>query len=153
MKKEVPVKLKINAAQIPSPENDMIGLPLPDFNLKTGNTEINQFAFRTSPSVLTFVNTWLPDVGEIINNLNPLYQENKIKMAVFIPHQSIEDVFLWKTRGNYQIPIIADPDGNLSESLNISSLPVNFFINRQGIITGVQKGVLNRQKLLDNLIR
>ena len=153
LKKEVPVKLKINAAQIPSPENDMIGLPLPDFNLKTGNTEINQFAFRTSPSVLTFVNTWLPDVGEIINNLNPLYQENKIKMAVFIPHQSIEDVFLWKTRGNYQIPIIADPDGNLSESLNISSLPVNFFINRQGIITGVQKGVLNRQKLLDNLIR
>ena len=43
---------------------------------------------------------------------------------------------------------LVDPDSTLTKQFTIGSLPVNYFVDRTGVIRNIVSGVLNKQEVL-----
>jgi len=73
--------------------------------------------------------------------------------VVIIPQESVSSVAIFRKRGGYSIPIIADPDGTLVDPLGIETVPTHIFVDRKGIIQDVRAGVFNKTELLDTIVK
>jgi hypothetical protein len=76
------------------------------------------------------------------------------------PHLNIIPVALQENSGvvkaytsiaDVNLKWLLDPNSTLSTSYNIQSLPMNYFIDRNGIIRQVVVGVMSEQQMLNNL--
>ena len=143
----VPLILKSPASAKKSESVSFIGKEFPDFVLKYKSEDLNQFALRSTPSLVTFLNTWTPSAFDQLTILERIIQNKGYQTFVIVPQEAYEEVFMFSQRGSYKVPIIADPDGDLLEKLEITSLPAHIFVDRFGLIKNIKIGLLSKEEI------
>ncbi len=130
----------------------LVGKEVPYFSLLSEGKPVTSFDLMGKPSVITFLNTWLPTATVQLSILNELAKNTSLNVLVIIPQETVSSVAIYKARGGYTIPIVADPDGNLVDPLNLHSLPIHVIVDRKGTIQSIRSGVFNNSELFDMII-
>ncbi len=125
----------------------LIGQEIPEGDLKIDNTTINTSDFRGKPTLVTFVNTWLPSAAQQLSILENASSSELFRTVVVIPQETSSKVSIYKKRGGYGLPMYADPDGILVKPLNLQSLPTHVFLDRKGRVTAVKSGILSEEEI------
>ncbi len=131
----------------------MVGHEFPYFRFVNGTKPLTSFDLRGKPTIVTFVNTWMPDTTTQMAILNEVAKKKDINVLVIVPQETVSSVTIFKERGGYTMPIIADPDGDLVAPLNLHSFPTHVVVDRKGTITAIQSGVFNKEELFDMIIQ
>lgn len=132
------------------PEVKLIGKELPYFNLKRDAQTFDNFYFRGKPTLITFLNTWLPFASQQIAFLDEADSPNA-NTVLIIPQESESKVNIYQKLGGYEILTLADPDGTFFSDLNISTLPSHIFVDRKGIVKETLSGVINATEINQKL--
>lgn len=125
--------------------------PLPQFSLReTNGTTLKTSSLYGKPTILTFVSTWaLPARDQLA-----ILADTAIPALNIVPvssGESLAKLTAYADIAGYPIPILADSDNQLADSLKLSSLPVHYFIDRHGVVKKVKVGVLSKEELLKNV--
>jgi hypothetical protein len=131
----------------------LTGKELPYFRLASGTKTITSLDLRGKPTIMTFLNTWLPLATSQMAILDEVVKKKELNVIVIVPQESVSSVAIYTSRGGYTVPIVADPDGELVEPLMLSSMPTHIIVNRKGVITDVASGVFNKDELFDMIIQ
>lgn len=134
------------------PESSLAGSSLPFFVLESEGKLIYSTSLRGKPTVLTLLSSWAPQSSEQVPILEELSKNSGVSVNVMINQETSSRVEIFKKRGGYTLPILADSSGGLVEALKLKNVPTHIFIDRSGIVKKVEVGVLNKQELLDNLL-
>ncbi|HCM37346.1 TPA: hypothetical protein DIS61_01720 [Patescibacteria group bacterium] len=135
-----------------APETGELPTSLPFFALPSDTGElVYSSSLRGVPTVVTFLSSWVPMASEQVTELQKLANNKNYKVVVVFAQQPQSLVEIFKKRGGYSLTMLADADGELLEPLDISSVPTHVFLDRKGKITGVRRGVLNEEELLNEL--
>jgi hypothetical protein len=148
-------KINLNFPQIPNSakiESNLKNAQLQNFTLKEDAGDINTVSLQGKPTVMTILNTWSPQTSQQLSIMDNLPENSQILTLGVISQETSSKVTVLKKRGSYKTRILADPDGELIENLNLHSTPTHLFINRKGVITNVKVGVLTEDELISNLI-
>lgn len=132
--------------------NKLIGQEMPYFAFKREDQEVNTNSFRGKPALLTFSATWSPKNAEQMYILQKLANNKQINIVPVMVQESISRVSIFEKIGNYNLKILADPDGEMLGKLGIFNLPTHVFLDRKGIIKRIIPGVLTDDELLQNLV-
>ncbi|MBI2020484.1 carboxypeptidase regulatory-like domain-containing protein [Candidatus Daviesbacteria bacterium] len=143
------VNLKLSHPSLPPLLDNFAGQELPF--LEFPNSELNTNQFKGKATILTLSSIWSPQTAEVLTILDSLVSK-EINVVSVMVQETASKVDIFNKRGNYQIPVLADPDGVLTTELGVLNLPTHLFLDRKGIIKKVRVGVLKRQELLDNLV-
>ena len=134
--------------------NSLIGQSIPDFNLSTPESEFNNISILGKPTILSFISTWAPQTSDQLQNLDKFKDENQgVNIIAIAVQESVSKINIFKKTGGYKTPIVADPDGILVMPLNIGALPTNIFIDRKGIIKDITVGFLDKDSLLNKMLK
>jgi len=129
----------------------LIGKELPSFELNGTSGSISNFSLRGKPTLLTFINTWLPQSAEQFSVLSELVEKAQFNIVVIVPHESSSKTQIYKQRGGYDLSIYADQDGELVEPLKLNSFPTHVFVDRKGFVQDLKVGVLDEASILESL--
>jgi peroxiredoxin len=133
----------------PKASNDtsLVGKDLPDFSVGS----ISNLTFRGQSSILSFMPLWSPQINEQLEELGKV-TDPSVQVVVIVPQESEASVDVFKKRGGYNVTMIADPDGVLTQALSLYSLPKHLFISRKGVVERVESGALNKEELVQSLV-
>ncbi len=134
----------------PLPQTLLYSQPASQDGLKKNS--VSTQTLRGKPTVISILNSWFPQTASQLLQLSDLTADDKINSIIIFPQESASTSFLLTERGSYKSRILADPDGELIEKLNLTTLPAHLFINRRGIIKKIENGLLTKQQLLDSLV-
>jgi hypothetical protein len=135
-----------------SPFESFIGKTLPLLNFSDGEKTVNTYSFRGKPTVLAVSSSWLPITGDEIKVLEETIKDNqKINASLILTQESVPRTVMYKIRGGYTLPILSDPDGEIINSVKLSSFPSYLFLDRRGILKKIQMGNLTKEEILANL--
>lgn len=151
--RQTTASVTIGASTAQSIQSPLVGHEFPYFKLLSGDKSITSFDLRGKPTIITFVNTWMPDTTTQMAILNDVAKKKDINVLVIVPQETVSSVAIFKERGGYTMPIVSDPDGDLVDPLNLHSLPTHVFVDRKGTITAIQSGVFNKEELFDKIIQ
>ncbi len=149
--------INLSSPQIPdklSVKNQISGQTLANFSLydELGKT-VNTTSLRGKPTIITILNTWLPQSSSQLTILNELRSKQEINSVVVFPGERSSTLNIFKKRGGYQLNLLADPDGKTISPLNVLTLPMHLFLDRKGVVTKLKIGILKKDELLSNLIQ
>jgi peroxiredoxin len=85
--------------------------------------------------------------------LDEVVAKKELNAVVIVPQETVSSVSIFKNRGGYAVPMLADPDGELVEPLSLSSMPTHIIVDRKGIVTAVKSGVFIKEELFDMMIQ
>ncbi len=128
-------------------KHSLIDKELPYFELGG----INSYALHGKPTIVTVLSLWHPDTSSQLSILEELSHHEGINSVVIMTENSTGSVSVFAKRGNYQNHIIADPDGELVETLSLPTFPTHYFLNRKGVVTKVVTGILSKEEIVDSL--
>lgn len=131
----------------------IVNQEFPYFKFASGTDFVTVNTLRGKPTIITFVNTWLPQAAAQLAVLGELAKKSEINVLVVIPQETVSSVSIYKKRAGYTFPIVADPDGDLIETLSLHVLPAHIIVNRKGIVQSVQTGLYDKQQFLDMIIQ
>ncbi|OGG11921.1 hypothetical protein A2Z00_04330 [Candidatus Gottesmanbacteria bacterium RBG_13_45_10] len=134
-------------------DTSVVGSELPYFSFPFDTASVTSTGLHGKPTVITFFNTWSPEAATQLAILNDVATKKEINVLGIVPQETSASVAIFRKRGAYAMPIVADPDGSLVDALHLQSLPTHIFLNRKGIIQGVQSGVLSKEQILDGLLK
>lgn len=130
-----------------------IGADMPYFSFPMNDTKVESTGLHGKPTVITFLNSWSPQTSQELEVLDSIAANKEINSLVIMPQETVSSVAIFRKRGAYHVPIVADPDGTLVEPLNIVTIPSHIFLDRKGSIQSVVSGVLSKQEILDHLVQ
>jgi hypothetical protein len=151
--RQTTASVTVSSASTPQVSSALVGHEFPYFKLQNGTKSMTSFDIRGKPTIVTFVNTWMPDTTTQMAILNEVSKKKDINVLIIVPQETVSAVLIFKLRGGYTMPIIADPDGDLVEPLQLHSLPTHSIVDRKGVISAVQSGVFNKEVLFDMIIQ
>lgn len=108
--------------------------------------------FLGSPLIVVFWTTWNSQAADQIKILDDYLFKNKNGLFKIITINSQEDksaVSGFIKRGGYQIQVLLDERGAVSELYRARSLPTSYFLDKNGVIQDIFIGVLNEKMLVD----
>ena len=79
--------------------------------------------------------------------------DSSLGIYALAPFEGSRKVEIFQKRGHYRVPMFADPDGDLAQTLDLSLTPLHVFLDRRGTIRDIKIGVLKTEELRDNLLR
>lgn len=142
-----------NLPQLSVSQNSLEGKPIPFFNLSVADqNQLDSDSLTGKPTVLTFLNTWSPASTEQMSILDKFAKNKDFNSAVIVEGEKVSEVYVFQKRGEYSLPVFADPDATLAVPYNLSFLPVHYFLDRKGIVQKVIYGALNEEELANTLI-
>lgn len=157
VKELVGIDNKVNT-DINSPQIDkLLDKKVPYFDLPNLSGErIKLSSYIDKPFVIIFWATWNVESANQLKIIDEylLSEEKKDKLVPIISINNQEEESLVKSfikRGDYEVPVGLDVNGSMGEDFKLRSLPVSFFIDRDGVIREVYAGVLSRSMLVDKL--
>lgn len=130
--------------------SSLIGKPLPEFVLQSGQTTVTSSTIIGKQTILTLLNTWFPQAAAQLTILEDITETGGITPLVVIPQETRSKVASYQRRGGYSIAMVADPDGIFVDLLPYLTIPQHIFINRNGTVTKVLYGLLSAKDLVDN---
>jgi hypothetical protein len=126
-----------------------IGKKMPQSLLDAGNQK-----GQSLPTHVVFVPIFHPQLAAQLQVLDGLAKINTSWQTVVVLTQaSTAEAGVLIRQGNYTIPIVGDPDGELTNTLGIWSTPMHYLVGQDGTITGQIVGLLLEQEIVDNRIR
>jgi peroxiredoxin len=139
-----------------SPKNvsqgSLVGQPAPNFSLTdTDGATIRPIDLLGRPTLISFNSTWAPTTDEELSVLSQLQSDPNFNIIPVALQQSSGIVQSYTSTANLNLNWLLDPDSVLSTSYDVQSLPMNYFIDRNGIIRQVVVGVMTRQQILNSL--
>jgi hypothetical protein len=149
---------KLVPVDINSEEQDssqiMTTTEFPNFDLSMGSERADLVSILGRPTVVTFVSTWLPGVSDQLTEIKKFEGKvTEVNVIVVGVHETGSKLEIFKKRGEYELRMVADPDGILVEPLALKSLPTHVFLDRKGVIKSEVVGFLDSDSILANLIR
>jgi hypothetical protein len=130
----------------------LVNHPFPSSALADSSGRALNTLILGKPTIVSFLNSWSPQALDQLDALNSLAANTEINVLAIFPQESASSTSIFGKRGDYLVKMIADPDGTLINSVGLTSVPTNLFINRQGIIRKVKVGLFDSKELLDSLI-
>ncbi len=127
----------------------VLGKPAPYFELN--NAKVTDFL--GAPLVVTFWATWngaSTDQIKILDDYLIKNRENLFKILAVSSQEDKSAVSSFIKRGGYQkIKILLDDRGKVTDAYKARSLPVSFFIDKEGVIKDIFIGVLSEKMLVE----
>lgn len=108
--------------------------------------------FLGEPLVLTFWASWNSISADQIKIFDEYLTQNKETVFKIVSINNQEDksiVLNFIQRGGYKVPVLLDETGKVGELYKIKSLPVTYFLDKDGVIRDVYIGVLSERMLLE----
>ncbi len=128
----VPVHM---ATVVPTTTHSLVAQPLPE--------SITLQRAEGSAHILTVLSGWSPQASEQMLALTELEQINPASVTALVSEAPELGVRLWQARGHYEVPVITDPDGALQRQLAVTTSPLHFVLDPQGIVTAVVSGIVS----------
>ena len=132
-----------------------IGQPAPDFTLRDLQGQpMTLSELRGRPVVVNFFATWCAPCRIEMPLLQVAYQYYQPAGLVIIglaTQESPDLVREFTTTRQLTFPIVIDPTGQVTEGYRARAYPTSIFINAEGVVTDVHRGMLN-PKLLEHYL-
>lgn len=127
---------------------NLIGNPLPSFNLKTNSGVIlHSVDLLGKPTLLIYTATWSPPARSELAALAHLQRNRDINVIPLASLESPSLVSAYNQIGGYDLTWLTDQNGDAIKALSIQSLPTHLLVDRQGIIRSVEIGPLSLEEL------
>lgn len=135
---------------------NLSGLLAPYFeleNLKGEKVKISDFLDK--PVVITFWTTWNTlsvDQLKILSEVEPPGEVRPLFEVVAINNQedrSIVSNFI--ERGGYDIMVLLDESGAVGELYEVRTLPITYFLDKNGSIADIHIGILDTKTVVDKI--
>ena len=127
-----------------------IGDPAPDFALTSLDGETVMLSdFRGKTVVLNFWASWCPPCREEMPEFQELWEErgehgsdDLVMIALdFLVQDTETDARNFIEGNGFTFPVLLDtPDGSVADRYRVRGLPATFFIDREGVVRGVNYG-------------
>lgn len=141
-------------------EGIMVGDVAMDFELKSFKDESKTFKLSDyrgkNPVIIKFFASWCGPCHMEFPALSEIYKDNSEKglvvMAVNLGVNDVEaDVMQMIDDYLIQFPVLKDPEAKVAYDYNIRSIPVNIFIDKDGIIKEKTVGMQSKEQYEKNL--
>lgn len=132
--------------------------PAPDFETETPKGEKGSLKdHRGKPVILTFWATWCEPCKKEMPEIQAAYEAHKNEELVVLAvnfGEKGENAQAFAEKMGLTFPILLDRRANIAERYGVVSLPVTFFIDRDGIIRErVFGGTLTKESISDIFLR
>ena len=121
-----------------------------EFPFKTyanGDATLSTLDLRGKLTFVTILNTWLPQATAELDALEGLSHAAPVNVLVIVPHESVSSVAIFKKRTGLTIPIVADPDGDIIETMGLRTFPLHILVNRKGVVQIMKTGIYSQSEL------
>jgi hypothetical protein len=106
------------------------------------------------PLHLVFLPIFHPQLAAQLQVLEEMNRtDTSWQTVVVLTQGSQAEAGVLARQGNFSVPIIADPDGEMTLTLGIWNTPMHYFILPDGSITGQRVGLLLTKEIVDNRTR
>lgn len=128
-----------------------IGLEAPDFTLKNlYGDEVTLSDYRGKTVLVNFWATWCHWCDIEMPDINRLDAENEdlVVLAVNV----MEDEWTVRTYiqdGGYEIEVVFDTEGDITEEYLITGLPTSFFIDKEGVIQLIFPSMMTYEQMIE----
>ncbi len=150
-----PVNLRSVHRQLPAAfmQGSLIGTSLKNLLLMdtTGATQ-NSISWLGKPTVISVASDWAPAAAEETAALEQLTHNSDINVKVIGLQEDSGKLKADNAITGSQLVWLADPNSKTLPVLPISTVPVNYFIDRKGIIQSVTYGPASYQQLLNTIV-
>lgn len=133
-------------------EKPLVGFMAPNFTLvdKDGN-EVTLEQYRGKAVFVNFWASWCPPCKEEMPYIQEAYNEYGDEIVFLLvnvtPGDSKEAALNFMDLNNYDMPVLFDLDGSVSDLYRASSIPTSFFIDKDGIIKARHAGSMNYNQI------
>ena len=139
-----------------SVDEKLLNKKAPFFDLPTPlDARVKLSQFLDAPVILVFWSTWNQDSLNQVKIVDDyLSAQTDRKLVSFLAINSQEEPSIVKSyvrRGGYTVPFALDSYGDISENYHVKSLPVLYFIDREGIIREIYSGVLSQSMIVSKI--
>ncbi len=144
------------AAPTPTPfPPPRVGAPAPDFTLTSlDGKPVSLSDFRGKRVILNFFATWCPhcraETPTLVSYYNDMANQNIVIVAVNLG-EGKDKVAAYQKEFNVTFPLLLDDTGEVGRMYYVSSIPLNIFIDAQGVIRSGYVGEIDRDTLQKNI--
>jgi len=129
----------------------IIGREAPDFTLEDldGNS-VRLNDLRGKVVFLNFWATWCPPCRAEMPDIETVYQEYKDQDIVFLGIDIQQEPGIVRDfieLGGYNWQMLLDKTGKVATSYNVRAIPTSYFVDKEGIISGVAVGGMTRSAI------
>lgn len=140
------------------PPPPRVGAEAPDFTLTAlDGSQVSLRDFRGKKVILNFFATWCPhcraETPALVSYYNDMSAQGIAIVAVNLG-EGKDKVTAYQKEFNVTFPLLLDADGAVGRMYYVTSIPLNIFIDAQGIIRSGYVGEIDRetiQKSIDSL--
>jgi len=100
--------------------------------------------------ILNFGATWCPACVEELPELQEYYQnanKEEVEIIWVYTNESESTIKNFRDKHNLEFPIVHDKDGSVHDQYKVSSIPTNVFIDKEGGISEIKIGALDKKGL------
>jgi hypothetical protein len=113
------------------------------------DSEVSLATLRGHASLLVILNTFSPQTPSQLSILSSYATTHPtMPIVVIFPHESPSTVSMFKARGGYPFLMVADPQGDVIESLPYRISPSIYTINEKATATTVVEGIQEATQLV-----
>ena len=130
----------------------------PDFTVTaTDGTEVTLSSMKGKPVILNFWASWCPPCQKEMPDLQKQFEIHGDTIAFMMvdltdgQQETKESAQSFIEKNKYTFPIYFDETGKASTAYSIASIPMTFFINREGNIVKSVNGMLTEKTLLEGI--
>lgn len=121
---------------------------LPKFRLQQGDMEVTDLSLRGKTFILTFLNSWLPQSADQMTLFEQTTLPPNVEHWIIVPQETQSRVAVFRSRGNYARPLLADPDGTMVVPFQYGVFPMHVVVSSTGSVVRRQYGVTTVEQLL-----
>lgn len=133
-----------------------LGKPTPYFELADlEGKKIKLTDLFGKPLVIIFWTTWSTDSTSQIKLLDDYLSQNREPLFEVVAVSSQEDrsiVAQFISRGGYEVKVLLDEDGSITDAYGARSLPMSFFIDKEGILRDILVGTVSGKALEEHAL-
>lgn len=142
-------EMLINPKILGSNDWNIKNIELPRISLtSSAGLGFSTLDIRGTISVVSLFTSWHPLANEYLKTLDKLNLNGVKTYPVLLQEKSAAANFL-KLRGGYKLNILADPDGEFLNGMNINGLPATLIVNKFGQVVYEKFGNISYQEVLD----
>lgn len=130
----------------------VMGEPVAPFSLEqTDGQVVTEEQYLGRAHVMTFVTSWSPQSLEQIALLSTAVENGDLPLVVVAGQETKSRMKVLLKRGGYELPVVADVYGELTEAMGVVSVPTHYLVGKSGEIEKVVVGVLTEGEVRELL--